>query len=77
LFSRFWKRYLDATGDDELQSVVGPFFAFRGLVVANPIWYPRLDPSIRTKLLNFVRSVLDTPRFDPARVNDYCDPHGR
>ena len=77
LFSRFWKRYLDATGDDELQAVVGPFFAFRGLAVANPIWYPRLDRCIRTKLLTFVRSVLDTPRFDPARVNDYCDHQGR
>jgi hypothetical protein len=77
LFSRFWRRYLDATGDDDLQAVVGPFFAFRGLVVANPIWYPNLDPCIRTKLLNFVRSTLDTPRFDAARVNDYCDPHGR
>jgi hypothetical protein len=72
LFSRFWRRYLDATGDDELHTVVGPFFAFRGLVVANPVWYPRLTRGVRTKLLNFVRAVLDSPRFDPSRVNDYC-----
>jgi hypothetical protein len=30
LFSRFWQRYLSATGDDELHAVVGPFFAFWG-----------------------------------------------
>jgi hypothetical protein len=72
LFSRFWERYLNATGDDELHAVVGPFFAFRGLVVANPVWYPRLGPGIRTKLLNFVRAVLDRPRFDPSCVNAYC-----
>jgi hypothetical protein len=72
LFSRFWQRYLNATGDDELHAVVGPFFAFRGLVVASPVWYPKLGPGIRAKLLNFVRAVLDRPRFDPSCVNAYC-----
>jgi hypothetical protein len=72
LFSRFWERYLGAVGDDELQAVVGPFFAFRGLVVASPVWYPKLGPGVRAKLLNFVRAVLDRPRFDPSCVNAYC-----
>lgn len=72
LFSRFWQRYLTASGDDELHAVVGPFFAFRGLVVASPVWYPRLGAGIRTKLLNFVRAVLDRPRFEPSCVNAYC-----
>jgi hypothetical protein len=72
LFSRFWHRYLSATGDDELHAVIGPYFAFRGLVVANPVWYPKLGPGIRAKLLNFVRAVLDRPRFDPSCVNVYC-----
>jgi hypothetical protein len=72
LFSRFWRRYLDSTGDDELLAVVGPFLAFRGLVVANPIWYPELRPGVRRKLLNFVRAVVDRPAFDPSCVNEYC-----
>jgi phosphotransferase family enzyme len=71
LFSRFWQRYLEATGDDELHQVVGPFFAFRGLVVASPVWYPTLGPGIRMKLLNFVRAVLEHSRFDPSCVNAY------
>jgi hypothetical protein len=72
LFSRFWQRYLSATRDDELTGVAGPFLAFRGLVVASPVWYPKLGPGIRAKLLNFVRAVLDRPRFDPSCVNAYC-----
>jgi hypothetical protein len=72
LFARFWERYLNATGDDELLDVVGPFFAFRGLVVANPVWYPKLRPGIRAKLFNFIRTVLDRPRFEPLCVNAYC-----
>jgi hypothetical protein len=72
LFSRFWHRYVEATGDAELNDVVGPFLAFRGLVVANPVWYPTLAPAVRTKLLAFVRAVLDRPRFAPSCVNEYC-----
>jgi len=72
LFGRFWQRYLDGTGDDELQAVVGPFFAFRALVVASPVWYPKLAPGIRTKLLTFVQAVLAHRRFDPLLVNEYC-----
>ena len=73
LFARFWQRYVTASGDDELHTVIGPFFAFRGLVVANPVWYPNLKPSVRWQLLNFVRAVLDQPRFDPRCVAAYCD----
>src|SRR5204863_869916 len=42
LFSRFWDRYLSRTQDRELLEVVAPFFAFRGLVIASPVWYPTL-----------------------------------
>jgi len=51
---------------------VGPFLAFRGLVMASPVWYPTLQPAVRAMLLRFVRSVLDPPRFDPSGVNEYC-----
>jgi aminoglycoside phosphotransferase (APT) family kinase protein len=72
LWQRFWARYLERSGDSELLEVVAPFFAFRGLVMANPLWYPALGAGLRTMLLRFVRNVLDEARFEPARVNAYC-----
>ena len=72
LFRRFWRRYLEKTSDQEMLSVVAPFFAFRGLVMASPVWYPRLDDNVRRKLLNFIRNVLESDSFDPELVNEYC-----
>ncbi len=72
LWRRFWNRYLEKTGDREILSVAAPFFAFRALVMASPVWYPHLDGVVRRKLLNFILNVLESDRFDPARVNTYC-----
>jgi hypothetical protein len=72
LFRRFWDGYLERTGDSEMTEVVAPFFAFRGLVMANPVWYPTLVEDVRRRLLDFVVRVLDEPRFDPALANAYC-----
>jgi hypothetical protein len=75
LFARFWRRYVEGSGDRELADVVAPFFAFRWLV-ANPVWYPNLSPAVRGTVLTLVRAALDAPRFDPLRVNDYCEATG-
>jgi hypothetical protein len=72
LWRRFWDRYLERTRDAEILEVAGLFFAFRGLVMANPLWYPALQPGIREKMLSFVRRVLEEERFDPARAGEYC-----
>jgi hypothetical protein len=72
LFERFWRRYLDASGDREILDVIAPFYAFRGLVMASPVWYPSLPLSIRRKLFSFIRAVLEAKRFDPEQFNDYC-----
>jgi hypothetical protein len=71
LWRRFWERYLERTRDAELLEVVGVFFAFRALVMANPVWYPALGAEVRGKLFRFMRNVLDAERFDPARANAY------
>lgn len=68
LFRRFWNRYLDRTGDREILEVAAPFFAFRGLVLASPVWYPTLDAAVRRRILRFIEAVLDAPRFDPETV---------
>jgi hypothetical protein len=71
LWLRFWSRYLERSGDRELLEVVAPFLAFRGLVMANPLWYPSLASQVREATVSFVVNVLDEDRFDPARVQEY------
>ena len=72
LFLRFWDRYLEKTGDREILQVVAPFFAFRALVMASPVWYPTLQEAVRSRLLSFIFGVLDDDTFDPTQVNKYC-----
>lgn len=73
LFERFWDRYESSSGDREMRRVAAPFFAFRGLVIASPVWYPDLDESIRRSVFAFVRNVMDSESFDPRSVNAYCE----
>jgi len=72
LFLRFWNRYLEKSGDREILRVVAPFFAFRGLVIASPLWYPTLSDKARQAIFSFVLTVLDSDSFDPACVNAYA-----
>ena len=53
----------------QIMEVVQPFYAWRGLVVASPIWYPNLSLDVRVKLLNFVRNILQYEKFDLNAVN--------
>lgn len=61
----FWKAWLDAADDREAFEVIAPFFAWRGLVVASPVWYPAVPDGIRDGLLRFVERLLDGMPFDP------------
>jgi hypothetical protein len=74
LFRTFWDRYLDVTGDQAVQDVIAPFYAWRTLVVAHPVWYPNLADAVRDALFHFIESVLAADHFDPTRVNEYL--HG-
>ncbi len=71
LYELFINNYIEKTGDDELLKVIQPFYVFRGLVVASPIWYPNLELSVRTKLFNFIRNLLESEEFDYENVNSY------
>jgi hypothetical protein len=53
-------------------AAAAPFFAFRALVIASPVWYPKLPMDVRRRLFQFMENVLEASRFDPARVNAYC-----
>jgi hypothetical protein len=67
----FFDEYITASGDTKITEVVAPFFAFRGAVVANPVFYPGLTSEQRKLIFNFVHNVLDDGRFRIERVNDY------
>ncbi len=71
MYDRFMERYLAETGDWDVLKVIQPFYAFRGLVVASPVWYPNLDREIRVKLFNFIRNTLSEDEFDYKNVNSY------
>ena len=67
----FYDEYVKASGDGEIAGVVAPFYAFRGVVVANPLFYPETEWSVRERLFGFVHGVLKAREFMPSRVNSY------
>jgi Phosphotransferase enzyme family len=71
MYELFFKNYLEKTGDKEILSVIQPFYVFRSIVVASPVWYPNLDPGVRKKLFNFIKNILDSEEFDYKDVNSY------
>lgn len=71
LMETFYRRYLDETGDEEILRVIAPFYAFRGFVVAHPLYYPEMESEKRRKIFNFIKSVLDSEEFEPKQINSY------
>jgi thiamine kinase-like enzyme len=71
LFDLFWEQYLSQTQDVEISRVIQPFFAWRALVLAHPLWYPNLSRETREMLFRFAENVLEESWFDPKRINDY------
>jgi hypothetical protein len=71
LYELFMRTYLEATGDDKLLEVIQPFYVWRCLVVASPLWYPNLGRDNRKRFFNFISAVLDTDSFDVNAVNSY------
>jgi hypothetical protein len=71
LFLLFWRNYLDRSGDEEILSVVQPFYAWRSLVLASPLWYPSLSVDVRKKIFRFTRKVLKAKKFDYESVDSY------
>ena len=73
LFRIFLETYLETTGDNVFFEVTQPFFAFRILVLAHPNFYPDDSYDTKKRLLNFGRSVLETPKFEVDRISDYLE----
>jgi hypothetical protein len=71
LFILFWKNYLDKTGDDEILNVIQPFYAWRSLAIASPLWYPNLPLIVRKKVFRFATKVLGAREFEFESVKSY------
>ena len=67
----FYDEYIKKTGDFEIYGVAAPFYAFRGVVVANPVFYPDITPENRRRIFNFVHGVLNDKSFNIEKVNEY------
>jgi len=69
----FFDKYVLETGDREIFEVMAPFYAFRGAVVANPLFYPDVSTESRTKIFNFINGVLDDDSFKIEKINSYIE----
>lgn len=65
----FMDEYLKLTNDYEIFEVMSVFFAFRSVVVANPLFYKDCD-NVKIKLLKFGRNVLNYDKFEIEKVNE-------
>jgi hypothetical protein len=68
LFNIFWDTYMKKTEDFEMLSIIAPFYAWRGLVIASPIWYPDLKREIRRKIFNFINNVLNQDSLNVEKI---------
>lgn len=64
----FFRTYLSRTQDLDLPEVIAPFYAWRALVLASPLWYPDVAPAVRDQLLTFVERLLDGRDFTPEHT---------
>lgn len=73
LFERFMSGYVKATGDGELLRVIPPFYAFRGLVVTHPHYYPEMEYAKRRLMFNFIVNVLKDEEFALDKIDEYLE----
>jgi hypothetical protein len=71
LHNAFWNTYLAKRSDDELCTVIQPWYAWRALVLASPQWYPSLPDQARRLLLTFARRVMEEEQFQWHSLNRY------
>lgn len=71
LWDRFFDAYVRRVDDSEdLFKVMGPFFAWRCLVLACPAWYPDVKEPVRETMLRFAERLLEGEPFRPDQVQE-------
>jgi hypothetical protein len=73
LWHGFWSQYREGSGDSRLCEVAPLFLAWRGLVLANPVWYPELRVGDRERILGFIEQALTAPQFRPESADEFFD----
>lgn len=71
LFEIFWKNYMRKTKDKSVAKTAALFFAFRGMVVAHPVFYKNQSNQVRRKIFNFINNALEDKVFDFRKINSY------
>jgi hypothetical protein len=71
LFEVFWKNYLKKMKYTGILKTAALFFAFRGVVVAHPIFYKNQSDQVRRKIFNFIGSALEDKIFDHRKIDRY------
>lgn len=64
LFKSFFEIYITDTEDLDVLRVIAPYFVWRALVVASPVWYPTLAPNVRARVIDIVASVMERDSLD-------------
>jgi aminoglycoside phosphotransferase (APT) family kinase protein len=64
LFKLFFETYITETEDLEVLRVIAPYFVWRALVVASPVWYPTLAANVRRRIFECIAAVMEHDSVD-------------
>ncbi len=70
LFKTFMNDYIDKTGDEEMLKIIQPWYSFRAIVIASPLFYPENPEHVRNALIRFAINVLKIDVFSTDIIND-------
>jgi len=73
LFRIFLDEYINKTKDKDILRYMPPFYAFRGTVIAHPLYYPDLETFKRRKIFNFILNVINDKEFNPDSLESYIE----
>jgi hypothetical protein len=81
LFDLFFDTYMKKTKDKEMLEIIQPFFTFRAIVIANPIfytdsWFKKQGykgdaKKLRRTLFNFAHTILKEKDFKLNKIEKY------
>lgn len=74
LFRTFFETYLTETEDTDVLRLIAPYFVWRALVVASPVWYPTLPGKVRARLMDLIARVMRRDGLDLEDLDALFEP---